>query len=78
LSHTDVLALLHRSPDTFWTPQAIAHRLGLHEDAVKRTLEALLGAGLIVEASGTIAYRFAPRERGALLAFADAFKLKKE
>jgi DNA-binding IclR family transcriptional regulator len=78
LSHTDVLALLHRSPDTFWTPQAIAQRLGLGEDGVKRSLEGLLAAGLIVEASGTVAYRFAPRERGDLLAFADAFKLKKE
>ena len=78
MSTTDVLALLHRSPDTFWTPQAISQRLGLPEDSVKRALDALLSAGLIVAAAHTVAYRFAPRESSDLRAFADAFKLKKE
>jgi predicted transcriptional regulator len=78
LSNTDVLALLYRSPDTFWTPQAISQRLGIDEDSVKRSIDALLSAGLIVAATRTVAYRFAPRQSGDLRAFADAFKLKKE
>ena len=78
MTDTDVLALLYRSPDTYWTPQAISQRLGISIDAVKTSLDRLLSEGLIVAATRTVAYRFAPQQSSDLRAFADAFKLKKE
>ena len=78
VTDTDVLALLYRSPDTFWTPQAISQRLDIGVDAVKSSLERLLSEGLIVGATRTVAYRFAPQGSADLRAFADAFKLRKE
>jgi DNA-binding Lrp family transcriptional regulator len=78
VSDAEVLSLLYRSPDTFWTPQAISQRLGIDVEAVQRAIERLLGEGLIVAATRTVAYRFAPQGSADLRAFADAFKLRKE
>ena len=79
----EVLLLLSRSADTFWTASAVAQHLGIAESVVAKALEVLVAEKLIVPARDTVAYRYAPKDDSSanlerLRAFAESFKLKKE
>ena len=56
----DLLLLLFRSPETFWTPHAAAAVLGCDEDEVRLHLGRLADAGLVDRGKQTDAFRFAP------------------
>jgi hypothetical protein len=58
----ELLALLHRSADTFWAPEAAAQRLGIGPDIARKKLNALADSALLSRASGTGAFRYAPSE----------------
>lgn len=57
----ELLLLLHRSPDTYWTAGAAASALGTTEERTVAALQSLRRGRLIVEARETDAFRYAPR-----------------
>lgn len=57
----DVLLLLRRSTETFWAAAAVADRLSVRPETATAILERLQRHGLLARASGTSAFRFAPR-----------------
>lgn len=73
----ELLLLLHRSPDTYWTASAAASSLEAPEEAIASALDSLLRQGLLVEARETVAFRYAPRnedDREAVDALASAYE----
>ncbi|HET7436361.1 MAG TPA: hypothetical protein VFN10_16745 [Thermoanaerobaculia bacterium] len=57
----ETLLLLRRSPDTFWTPTAVASAVACTTDVAAACLRALGLARLVVPASSTAdAYRYSP------------------
>jgi hypothetical protein len=73
----ELLLLLHRSPDTYWTAAAAASALGTTEERTAAALESLRRHRLIVEARETEAFRYAPRksrDREAVEALARAYE----
>lgn len=56
----DVLLLLRRSPETFWSADAVANRIGAKLEFVTQTLHELEGRGLLVRARDSDAYRYQP------------------
>lgn len=72
----EVLLLLGRSPDTFWTAEAVAQRLGMNNDVVKKALQSLTTEKFVSLARDTVAYRYDPgdeRRRKAVAALADDY-----
>ena len=59
----DIAALLRRSPETFWSPAAVAHKLGIGSEVAERTLQRLAGAEVVVAAGHSSAFRYAPDRR---------------
>lgn len=57
----ELLLLLHRSPDTYWTATAAAATLGASEERMSAALHSLLRHGLVEQARETVAFRYAPR-----------------
>ncbi len=73
----ELLLLLHRSPDTYWTVSASAATLGAPEERIEAELQSLRRHGLVVAARETVAFRYAPRTeaaREAVDALADAYE----
>lgn len=73
----ELLLLLQRSPDTYWTPAAAAATLGASEERMSQTLEALRRHGLVEQARETVAFRHAPRtedDRRTVDALASAYE----
>jgi hypothetical protein len=60
LESLEALALLHRSPDTFWSAEAVAAQIGARADIVAQKLQQLAKAGLLTRAKDSVAYRYAP------------------
>jgi hypothetical protein len=58
----ELLALLHRSADTFWAAEAAGQRLGIRADIASKKLNALADAGLLSRANATGAFRYAPAD----------------
>jgi hypothetical protein len=56
----ELLLLLRRSPETFWTAEAAAQQLGMTPDLADRKLSRLVDAQVLVRGRETGAYRFAP------------------
>ena len=56
----ELLFLLRRSPDTFWTAGAASQKLGIRADLASRKLSRLVEAKLLVRGRDTGAYRYAP------------------
>ena len=72
----EVLLLLYRAPETFWTASATATVVGASELDVRAHLGRFEGAGLIERGRQTDAFRFAPRSeeaRAAVAALAKAY-----
>lgn len=58
----EVLLLLHRSPDTYWTPAAAASATGVPVDTVAHDLRQLEQRAIVVRAKDAIAFRYAPSD----------------
>lgn len=58
----EILALLSRSPDTFWTADAIAQHLTLKPESVANSCRELVGRGLLATGGSGPAFRFAPAD----------------
>jgi DNA-binding MarR family transcriptional regulator len=58
----NVLLLLRRSPQTFWSAEAIANQLGAEAELVTKTLRDLATRGLVVRARDSDAYRYRPTD----------------
>ena len=72
----EVLLLLHRSPETFWTPSAAAAVVGASDLDVRAHFGRFAGAGLIERGRQTDAFRFAPaseEDRAAVAELATAY-----
>ncbi len=72
----ELLLLLHRSPDTYWTATAAAATLGASEERISAALQSLQRNGLLEQARETVAFRYAPRNdeaRRAVEALASAY-----
>jgi 3-dehydroquinate dehydratase len=57
----ELLLLLQRSPDTYWTATAAAATLGASEERMAAALQSLQRNGLLEQARETVAFRYAPR-----------------
>jgi len=72
----EVLLLLSRSPDTFWTAEAVAQRLGMSGEVVKKALQSLAEEEFVSSARDTVAYRYDPpdeRRRAGVAALAEDY-----
>jgi hypothetical protein len=63
----ELLLLLRRSPETFWTADAAAQQIGIGPHVSSRKLARLTDAKLLVRGRETGAYRFAPAGDGGAL-----------
>jgi hypothetical protein len=57
----ELLLLLHRSSNTYWTVSAAASTLGVPAEGLAAALQSLRRHGLIVQAREAVAFRYAPR-----------------
>jgi 3-dehydroquinate dehydratase len=57
----ELLLLLHRSSDTYWTATAAAARLGASQERMAAALQSLHRHGFLEQARETVAFRYAPR-----------------
>ena len=74
---TELLLLLRRTPDTFWSADAAAQKLGIRADLASRKLSRLVDAKLVVRGRDTGAYRYAPGSdavRALIDRIADAYE----
>ena len=55
----ELLLLLRRSPDSYWSADAAEQHLGLRQGAAKQRLDALVAGSLARRGSETGAYRYA-------------------
>jgi hypothetical protein len=77
----EVLLLLHRSPETFWTPTAAASVVGAGEQEVRAHFNRFEAAGLVERGRHTDAVRFSPAEeedRGPVAELAEAYQEKRD
>jgi DNA-binding transcriptional ArsR family regulator len=58
----DVLLLLRRSSETFWSADAISTQIGAGIDIVTNTLRELAAGGFVVRARDSEAYRYRPAD----------------
>jgi hypothetical protein len=58
----ELLALLHRSANTFWAAEAAAQRLGISPDLAGKKLNALADTALLCRAVTSGAFRYAPSD----------------
>ena len=56
-----IVQLLRRSPETFWSPTAVAQRLGIAVDVASAEMHRLAANGIIVPAGSSSAFRYAAR-----------------
>ena len=59
IEEVEILALLFRSPETYWTTTAIAQHLSLKEEAVAAKVRDLERRGLVLSGQTGGSYRFA-------------------
>jgi hypothetical protein len=58
----ELLLLLRRSPDAFWSSDAAAQQLGIRAALSSKKLAQLMGRKLLVRGAETGAYRYAPAD----------------
>ena len=56
------LLLLHRSPDTYWTPGAVAAAIEATPEDVAEAMVRMEATGLLERATATVAFRYNPGE----------------
>jgi len=65
LLHLDILLMLRRAPQQWFTPALLSAALSVSADSTERALEHLGAANLIdVKIGNSLAYRFAPVDEG--------------
>ena len=72
----ELLLLLQRSPDTYWTDTASAAPLGAAKERMSSELRSLQRHGLVEQARETVAFRYAPltdEDRRSAEALASAY-----
>jgi hypothetical protein len=71
----EILMLLQRAPDTFWTPVAIESHLGMKQGIAEQRLQRLLQNGFVTKGMSG-GYRYAPADddlRAGISALAAAY-----
>lgn len=71
----EILLLLNRAPDTFWTTTAIDSHFGMKQGTADKRLQAMLRNGLVTRGTSG-GYRFMPRDeaqRALVAALATAY-----
>jgi hypothetical protein len=58
----EILLLLRRSPDAYWTSDAVSQQLGMQSQLASAKLRGLAENRLLVVGGDTGAYRYAPRD----------------
>lgn len=58
----EIIMLLRRSPQTYWSEQAVAEQLGMRPETARAKLQALHGRGIAAMGERTGAYRYAPKD----------------
>ena len=56
----EIVLLLRRSRNAFWSPAAVSQHLGIAEDVAARKLAAMTKSRILVEAEQSKAYRYEP------------------
>lgn len=59
----ELLFLLRRSPETFWTAPAASAAMNANEERVTAALAAFVRAGMVEQARTSPAFRYAPSDR---------------
>jgi len=59
----EILFLLHRSEDTFWSAEAVAQRLRLRPETAAEILMDLTRAKLLIRSESTGAFRYGPSDQ---------------
>ncbi len=54
----EIVLLLRRSPNTFWSPAAVAQQLGIQEDAAFRKMNTLARTKILSAAEQSSAFRY--------------------
>ena len=62
VEEVEILALLNRSPETFWSADAMSQQLGIKSDVVAARARDLVRRGLLRAAESGPAFRFAPSD----------------
>jgi AraC-like DNA-binding protein len=58
----DIVLLLRRSRNAFWSPAAVSQHLGIREDIAARQLAAMARSCILVEAEQNRAFRYEPSD----------------
>lgn len=77
----ELLLLLFRSPDTFWSPAAAANVIGIDDRDVRAHLGRFAAGGLLDRGKQADAFRFAPAKRAdaeAIAALAALYAERRE
>jgi hypothetical protein len=62
--HLEVLLLLHRHRDEYWSSNAVAEKLRISRTAAREAIDHLVGNGLLSEASGSHpSFRYGPASK---------------
>jgi hypothetical protein len=62
VEEVEILSLLNRSPETFWSADAIGQQLNLKPDVVGARCRDLVRRGLLIAAESGPAYRYGPAD----------------
>lgn len=60
VEEVEVVSLLSRSPETFWSAEAIASQLGLNQDIVSNKARELVRRGILAAGESGPVFRYAP------------------
>lgn len=66
VEEVEIVNLLTRSPDTFWSAEAIASHLGLNQDTVANKARDLVRRGILAAGESGPVFRYAPSTPAAL------------
>ena len=65
VEEVEIVSLLSRSPDTFWSAEAVGSQLGLNSEAVAVKARDLVRRGILAAGESGPVFRFAPSNEGA-------------
>lgn len=60
VEEVEIVSLLSRSPETFWSSEAIASQLGLNQDTVAAKARELVRRGILAAGESGPVFRYAP------------------
>lgn len=65
VEEVEIVSLLSRSPDTFWSAEAVGSQLGLNPEAVASKARDLVRRGILAAGDSGPVFRFAPSNEAA-------------